>query len=542
MNLSIKQKLSLVWGVTFAAITLSILVASQQFLSLHEEMMARSNTAITSIDLARSAQVSFKIQVQEWKNILLRGEDPEKLNKYFKGFSEEESKVRSKLSELGKEASPELRRRIDDFLQSHETLGKQYRLGLIVYNNAASEKYKAGDKAVKGIDREPTEALDKIVETVEAQYAATALEIAELESGVLKTIMAIGAIALIVTGLLVYAVRRSILHSIDTLSTLSEFTRGLRSGSGDLSKRIPIHSRDELALIGEEINHFIDAVQHLVSKTKEAIHANASMSVQLMQSSRQMDRQLQNESKTSLASSEQAAQVSENIGVLLEEIQNGLSTVRDTDKALQSTHSGLHTIIQALHTSADLGEEFAQNLHHLTAQAQQIKEILSVIGDIADQTNLLALNAAIEAARAGEHGRGFAVVADEVRKLAERTQKSLIDSNATIGTIVQSITETAEQSEKNAENVKLLSDHSKQLEETLDYSVRSMEEAYNTIHVLAENGKKNATDVNTIVEQIRKTSDLLHANAAEIMTIASAAAYLEQNANDLKQLLEPFRT
>jgi len=542
MNLSIKQKLTLIWGVTFAGIFLSVFIAAQQFLSLNHLIMDKSKTAIDSVNLARSAQVSFKIQVQEWKNILLRGEDPEKLDKYFKGFTEEEANVRSKLSELKKIASPKLQRQIDDFIQAHRTLGEQYRHGLDAYKNASADKYKIGDKAVKGIDREPTKALDALVEEVEAQYGVFVDEINEAENGVIEIVTVIGILALIGTGLLVYTVRQSILRSIGALSTLSEFTQGLRSGNGDLSRRVPIHNQDELALIGREVNHFIEAVQHLVSKTQQAIHSNAAMSVQLMQSSREMDLQLQNESKIALTSSAQAATVGENIGRLLEEIQNGLSTVKETDEALQNTHSGLHSIIRALHTSAQLGEEFSQNLHHLTAQAQQIKEILSVIGDIADQTNLLALNAAIEAARAGEHGRGFAVVADEVRKLAERTQKSLIDSNATIGTIVQAITDTADQSEKNSRNVQMLSRDSEQLEETLDQSVKSMKEAYMTIHTLAENGKKNAEEVTAVVGQIQKMSNLLHSNAEEIVTISASALHLEQNANELKQLFEPFKT
>jgi len=109
----------------------------------------------------------------------------------------------------------------------------------------------------------------------------------------------------------------------------------------------------------------------------------------------------------------------------------------------------INTTVDRIQSVANKEHELADNLQTLAGNAQETKQILITIGDIADQTNLLALNAAIEAARAGEHGRGFAVVADEVRKLAERTQKSLAETGATINILIQAINDNSDSLNRN---------------------------------------------------------------------------------------------
>jgi len=138
----------------------------------------------------------------------------------------------------------------------------------------------------------------------------------------------------------------------------------------------------------------------------------------------------------------------------------------------------INAAVDRIHNISEKENEMVHNLQTLVANANETKDILSTIGDIAEQTNLLALNAAIEAARAGEHGRGFAVVADEVRKLAERTQKSLSESTSTTNVLIQSISDSSDSLNRNATEVNDISEEVTLISEKLD-------DIIHTLHTLA---------------------------------------------------------
>jgi methyl-accepting chemotaxis protein len=155
---------------------------------------------------------------------------------------------------------------------------------------------------------------------------------------------------------------------------------------------------------------------------------------------------------------------------LEKELQDTIKKFQEDSHALPQSEiviESIQTLNSSIDSSIQKQDEFQLQFEQLSSDTQDIKNVLEVIGDIADQTNLLALNAAIEAARAGEHGRGFAVVADEVRKLADKTQKSLSDIHTSISIIIQAIMQAADSAKSNQEDMQVIIEKAAQIEDLL---------------------------------------------------------------------------
>lgn len=157
-----------------------------------------------------------------------------------------------------------------------------------------------------------------------------------------------------------------------------------------------------------------------------------------------------------------------------QQLKKTIETLRENQ--FVELNSMINTTVDRIQSVANKEHELSENLQSLAGNAQETKQILITIGDIADQTNLLALNAAIEAARAGEHGRGFAVVADEVRKLAERTQKSLAETSATINVLIQAITDNSESLNKNMDEMMNLTHYVSSVDDKMEELLHTMDQ------------------------------------------------------------------
>ena len=329
---------------------------------------------------------------------------------------------------------------------------------------------------------------------------------------------------------------------LNPIGTLEETSSDLASGEGDLTKRLPVQSDDEIGHASHEVNLFIEKVQDTISEAKDSSAQNTQIASSLVDYANNIGKGITKSAEVAVQASHDAQNIKGIIESSLDMSGRTRDDIRQASENLNEAKSYVLKLTQNVHNSAEVESELSYKLNNLSTEAGQVKEVLTVISDIADQTNLLALNAAIEAARAGEHGRGFAVVADEVRKLAERTQKSLAEINATINTIVQSIIEVASEMKINVGKVQELTN----LSSNVEGMISSTSEIMNNSAKVAEESYQNTNEVsqNTqhLIEQIENVNNSTNECLGEVDGIVSTSNTLNDLSVELKNKLNKFKT
>ena len=379
------SRLNLTWRIA-AAVAMAILTGAAACALLVWQL--RGTTAaydailgdheVQHQDRARVMQVEFKKQVQEWKDLLLRGHNHDDFQKYRDAFKQREAAVKSDAESLLSEVTDqEAKKSLQTFLAAHDAMASSYDAAIQAFAASKGQNPDAADVMVKGIDRGPTDAIDALVarlqQVIQDVRKSTQDDVAGEIRGSVTTVLVSFAIVLIVVAFVIRSTRKEL-------------------------------------------------VQLTISLT-QAAHSTASAAAQVSSSAQSL----------SQGATEQAASLEET-SASMEEMS---SMTRRNAENSQSAANLMGEVDTRVKDSNQALADMVSSMGSIRESSRQVAKIIKTIDEIAFQTNILALNAAVEAARAGEAGMGFAVVADEVRNLAQRSAQAAKDTAELIEASIQ---------------------------------------------------------------------------------------------------------
>ncbi|GAA7381170.1 methyl-accepting chemotaxis protein TlpB [Helicobacter pylori] len=345
-------------------------------------------------------------------------------------------------------------------------------------------------------------------------------------------------IALVVLTL-VYAKLRIVKRIDELVLKINAFSHGDK----DLRAKIDVGDRnDEISQVGRGINLFVENARLIMEEIKGISTLNKTSMDQLVQITQETQKSMKDSSTTLNSVKNKATDIASMMNISIEQSQGLRKRLIETQGLVKESKDAIGDLFSQITESAHTEEELSSQVEQLSRNADDVKSILDIINDIADQTNLLALNAAIEAARAGEHGRGFAVVADEVRNLAGRTQKSLAEINSTIMVIVQEINAVSSQMNLNSQKMERLSDMSKSVQETYEKMSSNLSsvvlDSNQSMDDYAKSGHQIEAMVSDFVE-VEKVASKTLADSSEILNIAT---HVSETTINLDKQVNLFKT
>lgn len=346
---------------------------------------------------------------------------------------------------------------------------------------------------------------------------------------------------LVILALCLFIVVRIIRSIVRPIKKTTEAMNNIASGDGDLTQRLKSKGNDELAALSVAFNTFTENVQGVIKQMSangnQVVTQTEQLELVCEQSSRAMQQNRQETEQVATAVYQMSATINE-VAQNASEASNSVNLVKDKAHNAQMV---VEQSIKAIDSLAGSVEKASETIQQLASETENIGSILDVIRGIADQTNLLALNAAIEAARAGEQGRGFAVVADEVRSLAQRTQEATEEIQAMIEqlqsgansavSVISSGTGIAQTSvEKSASVGEALSEISNDITSVSDMSMQiasATEEQSATVELI----NKNVDSINQSFNEVADTSHQVENSSSELKRVA----------DDMHKLINTFK-
>ncbi|MEH6566401.1 MAG: methyl-accepting chemotaxis protein [Halopseudomonas sp.] len=527
LNSSLRQQTLLLMGGSLALMLLVALITVSSLAGDVRSYRQLLEHPVNAANLINRANLEFKSQVQEWKNVLLRGADPEDQRKYWAQFEAAEQAVQTTLQEIDQlQVDAGTKAEIAQLRAAHQRLAGSYRTSLDAYIAAGMEPT-AGDRSARGIDREVSEQMQALSDKINNAALASSGEINRIASlTLLYGLIGLCLAALIIGGFSLLLVNRRLVSPITRLiDQIDQLSQG-RMGAPITTQR-----QDELGTLARAANQLrsflSDTFSQLQRSTAELDRASGELNTIATRMAQGSRDQFSRTDQVATAMQEMSASAAE----AARAADAADTNAQQGGQVMQQTIAGMQDMLRQITLTTEV-------IRRLEGDSSRVGKVLEVIQGIAEQTNLLALNAAIEAARAGEAGRGFAVVADEVRTLAQRTAQSTAEiqqiiSNVQNGALeaVKAIENGQSRSETSMEHVTLAGDRLGQITLAIE-SIRDMNRQISTA---ADEQTSVAEDISRNITEI---TDIASANQAEVDNTARASQTLHGLSGELSTLTQ----
>jgi methyl-accepting chemotaxis protein len=351
------------------------------------------------------------------------------------------------------------------------------------------------------------------------------------------------AIIVVIASLLATIILMHLLFSylMKPIHTLNLAIKGISRGDGDLTQRLSVESHDEFGELSENFNDFIETMHHSMRRVKESA-ANLQQQIGQVRQSSQVgidmaDQQLNRGESVSTAVTE--------LNNSSQEISTNALTASNLTSGMQAqSNEGLVALnenIQSIEHLSKIMTQSSGEIEKLSSETKNIVSILDVIKGVSSQTNLLALNAAIEAARAGEQGRGFAVVADEVRQLAQRTQEAALEIETMIDNLEKGTDAVVISMDESQKNSTSSVQKAKVADEKMQLIIHMLQQVDNENHAVTEATQQQVNVIRSIDEDILNLMDLNQQGVQNLQQTQQACDSLQQEFTGLNDIVGKFK-
>ncbi len=448
--------------------------------------------------------------------------------KYVTQVGERVKEFSAKMDQLGIE---------DDVKKKMNALLTDYKNGVDAIL-AADKAVTQAEKRSREIATELQQQVSSIASETDQAVAAAKQRVSDLLGAQTKAMTAMLAIAGIAGMLVAYLVTRSVVKPLRSVVHRMDM---IANGDGDLTQTVDESRSDELGELARAFNHFVAKIAGVLRRVAQATDDVATGSSRIAAASTQFSAGIDEQSKQVNQIVAAVSELSASVGEVSQQAdtvsgsahQSGLLAGQG-DEAVKKTISDIDGIRQSVQSVANIVTDLGR-------RGEEIGQIVSVINDIAEQTNLLALNAAIEAARAGEHGRGFAVVADEVRKLADRTTKATEEIGRSISLIRDQTTKAVGGIENGVKTVAAGTERARAAGDNMKAIVQNASQTAELVARIAAASKEQGSATEQIGRSTESVSRVVQENAKGATESAAAAEELSKKSANLRELVSSFK-